>query len=176
MNANKTKPETGARQRILLLGKRGQVGHALSQVLGQAGEVMSADHDTCDLADESALRRLVRQIHPDIIVNAAAYTAVDNAESQPLLAHAVNAAAPGILGDEAARLGAWVIHYSTDYVFDGEKKGAYSEGDKENPQNTYGQTKWEGEKNLAASGARYVILRTSWVLGAHGSNFVKTIL
>jgi dTDP-4-dehydrorhamnose reductase len=111
-----------------------------------------------------------------VIVNPAAYTAVDKAESEPELAHAINAVAPGVLGEEAAKGNAWVVHYSTDYVFDGTKLGAYTEEDLSNPLSVYGRTKRDGEIALQASGARHVIFRTSWVVGAHGSNFAKTIL
>jgi dTDP-4-dehydrorhamnose reductase len=134
------------------------------------------DYSECDLVDASAICALVRSFKPDLIVNPAAYTAVDKAESEPDLAHAVNAVAPGVFGEEAAKLGAWVVHYSTDYVFDGTKPGAYTEDDLMNPQSVYGLTKRDGEIALQASGARHLILRTSWVVGAHGSNFAKTIL
>jgi dTDP-4-dehydrorhamnose reductase len=128
------------------------------------------------LAEVSAIRDLVRSFKPDVIVNPAAYTAVDKAESEPELAHAINTVAPGVLGEEAVKQGAWVVHYSTDYVFDGNKPGAYKEDDLTNPQSVYGRTKRDGEIALQQSGARYLIFRTSWVVGAHGSNFAKTIL
>jgi len=167
---------------ILITGKSGQVGFELQRALSTVGEVVALGHADCDLADEQALRRIVQQIRPDIIVNPAAYTAVDKAEKEADLAYAINARAPGVLGEEAVKLGAWVIHFSTDYVFDGEKSGAdaesasYQENDQTNPQNVYGQTKLDGELALAASGARHVIFRTSWVVGAHGANFAKTML
>jgi len=134
------------------------------------------DQPDCDMADGQAIRRLVRSIQPDIIINPAAYTAVDKAEAEPELAHAVNVVAPGVFGEEAAKLGAWVVHYSTDYVFDGMKAGAYTEDDATNPQSVYGRTKKDGEIALQQSGARSLIFRTSWVVGAHGKNFAKTIL
>jgi dTDP-4-dehydrorhamnose reductase len=128
------------------------------------------------LAEASAIRELVQSFKPDVIVNPAAYTAVDKAESEPELAHAINTVAPGVLGEEAAKQGAWVVHYSTDYVFDGIKPGAYTEDDLTNPQSVYGRTKRDGEIALQQSGARHLIFRTSWVVGAHGRNFARTIL
>jgi dTDP-4-dehydrorhamnose reductase len=162
--------------RILLTGKLGQVGFELQRALAPLGEIHAVDYADCDLADVSAISALVRSVKPDLIVNPAAYTAVDKAESDPTLAHAVNAVAPGVLGEEAAKLGAWVVHYSTDYVFDGIKQGAYTEADLTNPLSVYGRTKRDGEIALTESGTRYLIFRTSWVVGAHGSNFAKTIL
>jgi dTDP-4-dehydrorhamnose reductase len=162
--------------KILLTGKNGQVGFELQRALAPLGEICAVDQPECDLADGLAIRDLVRSLKPDVIVNPAAYTAVDKAESEVELAHAINTVAPGVLGEEAAKQGAWVVHYSTDYVFDGTKQGAYREEDLVNPQSTYGKTKSEGERVLRQSGARHLILRTSWVVGAHGSNFAKTIL
>ena len=162
--------------RILLTGKHGQVGFELQRALAPLGEVHAVDYGECDLVDASAICDLVRSFKPDLIVNPAAYTAVDKAESEPDLAHAVNAVAPGVFGEEAVKLGAWVVHYSTDYVFDGTKPGAYTEDDLTNPQSVYGRTKRGGEIALQESGARHLILRTSWVVGAHGRNFAKTIL
>ncbi|MGL5631242.1 MAG: dTDP-4-dehydrorhamnose reductase [Azovibrio sp.] len=162
--------------KILLTGKDGQVGFELQRTLACLGEVCAAGHEDCDLADEAALRQLVREVKPDVIVNPAAYTAVDKAESDLDLAHAVNARAPAILGEEALRLGAWVIHFSTDYVFEGTGQNAYTEQDVTNPQNAYGKTKREGELALQASGADHLIFRTSWVVGVHGGNFAKTML
>lgn len=162
--------------KILLTGKHGQVGFELQRALAPLGEIHTVDYADCDLAEASAISALVQSVKPDLIVNPAAYTAVDKAESETELAHAVNAVAPGILGEEAAKLGAWVVHYSTDYVFDGFKLGGYTEDDLTNPQGVYGRTKRDGEIALRESGARHVIFRTSWVVGAHGRNFVKTIL
>ncbi len=162
--------------RILLTGKHGQVGFELQRALAPVGEICAVDQPECDLSDAAAIRALVRAYKPDLIVNPAAYTAVDKAESELELAHAINAVAPGVLGEEAAKRNAWVVHYSTDYVFDGTKLGAYTEDDPTNPQSVYGRTKRDGEIALKASGARHVIFRTSWVVGAHGSNFAKTIL
>lgn len=162
--------------RILLTGKHGQVGFELQRALAPLGEIHAVDYAECDLADPAAISALVRSVRPDLIVNPAAYTAVDKAESEPQLAHAINAVAPGILGEEAAKLGAWVVHYSTDYVFDGAKLGAYTEDDPTNPQSVYGRTKRDGEITLQQSKVRSLIFRTSWVVGAHGNNFSKTIL
>lgn len=162
--------------KILLTGKHGQVGFELQRALAPLGEVVAVDHHECDLADVDAIRRLVAEVKPQIIVNPAAYTAVDKAESEPALAEAVNGVAPGVLGEAAARLGALVIHYSTDYVFDGAGQSAYTEADAPNPQSVYGKTKLAGERALQASGADHLIFRTSWVFGAHGGNFAKTML
>ncbi|MGB4069527.1 MAG: dTDP-4-dehydrorhamnose reductase [Nitrospira sp.] len=162
--------------RILLTGKHGQVGFELQRTLAPLGEIYAVGYAECDLADASALSALVRSVKPDLIVNAAAYTAVDKAESEPELVRSVNTEALGILGEEAVKLGAWVVHYSTDYVFDGTKLGAYTEDDLTNPLSVYGRTKRDGEIALQASGARHLIFRTSWMIGAHGRNFAKTIL
>jgi len=162
--------------KILLTGKQGQVGFELQRALAPLGDVYAVDYAECDLADPAAIRELIQSYSPDLIVNPAAYTAVDKAESEPDLAYAINAVAPGVFGEEAAKRGAWVVHYSTDYVFDGAKAGAYTESDVVNPQSVYGCTKLEGEIALQRSGARHLIFRTSWVVGAHGGNFAKTIL
>jgi dTDP-4-dehydrorhamnose reductase len=162
--------------KILLTGKNGQLGFELQRALAPLGEVVAVGTQDCNLADADALRALVRRVAPDVIVNPAAYTAVDKAESDEATARAVNAAAPAILGEEGAKLGALVIHYSTDYVFDGTKQGAYRESDAPAPQSVYGRTKLEGEQGLAAANPRHLILRTSWVVGAHGGNFAKTML
>ncbi|MCY1669357.1 dTDP-4-dehydrorhamnose reductase [Rhizobium sp. SL86] len=162
--------------RLLLTGKNGQVGFELQRALAPLGEVAALDRTVCDLEDEASVRDAVRQFKPDVIVNPAAYTAVDRAESEEGRAHAINACAPAILGEEAARLGALVVHYSTDYVFDGKADGYYRETDATGPQGIYGKTKLAGEEALAATGARHVIFRTSWVFGAHGANFAKTML
>lgn len=162
--------------KILLTGKHGQVGFELWRTLAILGEVCAVDQSECDLTNVSAIRGLVRSFKPNVIVNPAAYTAVDKAETDFLQAQATNAVAPGILGEEAAKLGAWVVHYSTDYVFDGTKLGAYTEDDLTNPLGVYGRTKRDGEIALRESGVRHLIFRTSWVVGAHGNNFAKTIL
>lgn len=162
--------------KLLLTGKNGQVGFELQRALAPLGEVVAVDQAECDLANPDAIRQLVDDVRPDVIVNPAAYTAVDKAETEQELAHAINARAPGIFGELAKESGALVIHYSTDYVFDGKKAGAYCESDAPNPQSVYGKTKLEGEQALLASGASTLIFRTSWVVGAHGNNFAKTIL
>ena len=162
--------------KILLTGANGQVGFELQRTLAPLGTLRALDHAQCDLANVDALRRVIREAAPDIIVNAAAYTAVDKAQGDPGLATAVNGMAPGILGEEAVRLNALVVHYSTDYVFDGRKATPYAETDVPNPQSVYGASKWAGEQALRDSGARHLTLRTSWVYGAHGGNFAKTIL
>ena len=162
--------------KILLLGKNGQVGHELDKVLGSLGEVVSVGRPECDMSDETALRALIKTVNPEVVVNAAAYTAVDKAESENSLAYAINDRAVGILGSEAASIGALVVHYSTDYVFDGEKVGKYKENDRTNPLGVYGASKLAGEIALAKSGAKHLIFRTSWVMGVHGNNFLKTML
>lgn len=162
--------------KILLTGKNGQVGFELRRSLGVLGEVIAVDLAECDLSSEVAIRNLCQQVRPDVIVNPAAYTAVDKAESERELAFAVNAVAPGIFASEAERLGALLVHYSTDYVFDGEKQGAYQEDDPTNPQSVYGASKLAGEQAIRESTARHLIFRTSWVVGAHGGNFAKTML
>nr|WP_228384599.1 dTDP-4-dehydrorhamnose reductase [Rhodocyclus gracilis] len=160
----------------MLLGKDGQVGWQLQRSLAPLGRVMALGRGECDLADADALLRTVRALRPAIIVNAAAYTAVDQAEREPELAQRINATAPGILADEARSLGALLVHYSTDYVFDGSKAAPWVESDTPNPLSVYGQSKHDGERAIAASGARALIFRTSWVFGARGKNFVKTVL
>lgn len=161
---------------ILLAGKDGQVGWELQRTLAPLGTVVAMGRDSLDLADADNIRRVVREVAPHLIVNAAAYTAVDRAESEPELAMTINGVAPGILADEAQRLGAGLIHYSTDYVFDGAKQGAYTEEDEPNPCNVYGKSKLAGERAIQASGSEHLILRTSWVYGLRGSNFLLTML
>lgn len=162
--------------RILLTGKNGQVGFELQRALAPLGEVFGVDQADCDLTDADAIRRLVRQVQPGIIVNPAAYTAVDKAESDARTAFAVNETATAVLGEEALARSIPLVHYSTDYVFDGTKTGAYREDDVPNPQSVYGKSKWAGEQALLRMGVDCLIFRTSWVLGAHGSNFAKTML
>lgn len=161
---------------ILLIGAQGQVGWELARRLPDLGQVTATDRATLDLASPDAIRRVVRDARPEVIVNAAAHTAVDKAESEPELAMQVNAAAPGILAEEALRSGSLLVHYSTDYVFDGEKPGAYVETDPPNPVSVYGRSKLAGERAIAASGCRHLILRTCWVYGPRGRNFLLTIL
>jgi dTDP-4-dehydrorhamnose reductase len=162
--------------KLLLTGSNGQVGFELQRSLAVMGVVIAIDAAECDLADEVAIRRVVRDIRPDVIINPAAYTAVDKAEREPALAQAINARAPFVLAEEAQALGALLVHYSTDYVFDGTKPGVYKESDLTNPASVYGVTKLAGEQAVAANCTRHLILRTSWVVGAHGGNFAKTML
>lgn len=161
---------------ILLLGKDGQVGWQLQRSLAPHGAVVACGRGECDMSDLDQLRSLVRQIKPKVIVNAAAYTAVDRAESEPMLAARINAEAPAVLAAEAVQLDALLIHYSTDYVYDGKKATPYIESDPTAPQSVYGRTKLAGEEAIRAAGGRSLIFRTSWVFGARGENFVKTIL
>jgi dTDP-4-dehydrorhamnose reductase len=161
--------------KILVTGANGQVGWELVRTLSTLGEVVALDRVGADLSNPESLRATVRDIAPRLIVNAAAYTAVDRAESEPDLARRINAEAPGVLAQEAKRAGAWLIHYSTDYVFDGAKAGAYVETDAPNPGNVYGATKRAGEQAIAAAGCRHLILRTSWVYGLRGGNFLLTM-
>ena len=163
-------------QNILVLGKNGQVGQALQDVLSTKVNLHAFDSRDADLTNERQLRQLIQDIKPAVIVNAAAYTAVDRAESDEVMAFKVNARGPKILGEEATTMGAAVIHFSSDYVFDGTKEGAYVEMDKTNPLSVYAASKLEGEKLLIKACDRSVILRTSWVVSHHGSNFLKTML
>ncbi|MDP1734534.1 MAG: dTDP-4-dehydrorhamnose reductase [Sulfuritalea sp.] len=162
--------------RILLTGCAGQLGRELKRSLAGLGEVIACDRQEFDFADPDALRNAVRDAAPTVIVNAAAHTAVDKAEAEPELAMAINAVAPGILAEEARRMGALLIHYSTDYVFDGTKPAPYTEDDSPAPLSAYGRSKRQGELAIAATGARHLIFRTSWVYGLHGTNFMKTML
>lgn len=162
--------------RYLILGSNGQLGTALQPVLQREGSVVALDRSACDLSDPSSIRAAVRAAHPDVILNAAAYTAVDRAESEPELAMRINGQAPAILAEEARSRGALLVHYSTDYVFDGTKTTAWLEGDPVNPLNVYGATKLEGERNVQSVGGRFLIFRTSWVFSPHGNNFLRTML
>lgn len=164
-----------SRPRILVTGARGQVGWELRRTLACLGEVTALDSRALDLSDTDAVRRTVRELAPAVIVNAAAHTAVDKAESEPDRAHAINAVAPGALAEEAARLDALVVHYSTDYVFDGTGEAPWHEDDACGPLNVYGASKLAGEAAIQASGCRHLIFRTSWVYGARGSNFLLTM-
>ncbi len=161
--------------RILLVGKTGQVGRELIRALPAVGDIVGTDRAQLDLADFQAIRRVIREARADVIVNAAAYTAVDRAEREPELAMTVNGGAPGVIAEEAKRLGALLVHYSTDYVFDGNKTTPYAEEDPTGPLNVYGSSKLSGEAAIRSSGCRYLILRTSWIYGPHGSNFFLTI-
>ncbi|RIX41492.1 MAG: dTDP-4-dehydrorhamnose reductase [Rhodocyclales bacterium GT-UBC] len=162
--------------RILLLGKDGQVGWQLQRSLAPHGEVIACGRAECDLSDLDQLRGVVRKTAPSVIVNATAYTAVDKAESEVDLAYRINAEAPAVLAEESVRSGALFVHYSTDYVYDGLKAEPYVESDPTAPQSVYGKSKLAGEEAIRAAGGRSLIFRTSWVFGARGGNFVKTIL
>lgn len=162
--------------KLLVVGHLGQVGVELQRTLASLGELSLADKESLDLAQPATIRELIHRTRPDVLVNAAAYTAVDRAESEPELAHAINGIAPGVLAEEAARCGALLIHYSTDYVFDGSKPSPWLESDAPNPINVYGASKLAGERAIAAVGGRNYVFRTSWVYAVHGANFVRTIL
>ena len=167
--------------KILLLGKNGQVGWELQRALAPLGEVVALDFDSpgplsADFSKPESLAATVRAVAPQIIVNAAAHTAVDKAESEPDLARALNATSPAVLAREAAACGAWLLHYSTDYVFDGSGDVPWGEDSPTGPLNVYGATKLEGEEAIRASGCQHLILRTSWVYSARGGNFAKTML
>ena len=166
--------------RILLFGKGGQVGWELQRSLAPLGELVALDFDSIDYCGDftnlSGLAETVRTLRPDVIVNAGAHTAVDNAESEPDLVRTLNALAPGALAKEAESLGAWLVHYSTDYVFDGSGSTPWLEADTPAPLNVYGRTKLEAEQLILASGCKHLIFRTSWVYGARGGNFAKTML
>ncbi|MBI3901609.1 MAG: dTDP-4-dehydrorhamnose reductase [Nitrosomonadales bacterium] len=161
---------------ILLLGKDGQVGWELQRALSPFGHMVVPEIGECDLANPDQLRSVIRATKPALIVNAAAYTAVDKAESDADVARAVNAVAPGIMAEEARKLDAWLVHYSTDYVFDGSKAGAYIEEDVPVPLSVYGATKLQGEQAILETGCRHLIFRTSWVFAARGGNFARTML
>ena len=160
---------------ILLTGAAGQLGFELARLLTAHGEVEALDRAALDLADADAVAAAVRRVGPQIIVNAAGYTAVDRAESEPALADAINARAPAVLAEEAKRLDALLIHYSTDYVFDGNSREPYREEDQAKPLNVYGRSKLAGERAITAAGAAHLILRTSWIYGLHGQNFLLTM-
>lgn len=159
-----------------MIGKNGQVGWELQRTCAPLGEITALDYQDLDLADASALRNVVRELRPDVILNSAAYTNVDKAESEPELARAINAIAPGVLAEEAKKIGAVLVHWSTDYVFDGTKGKPYVEEDPTNPLNVYGATKLEGEKLVAAAGGVHIIFRTSWVYSMRAGGFVTKVL
>lgn len=167
--------------KILLLGKNGQVGWELQRSLAPLGELIALDRagedGLCgDLTDLEGLRRTISIAKPNIIINAAAYTAVDNAENDKVNTNIVNAQAPRVLAEEAQKIGAWLVHYSTDYVFDGSGNDAWEEKDESNPLSEYGRSKLAGEQAIENSGCKYLIFRTSWVFGSRGKNFAKTLL
>jgi dTDP-4-dehydrorhamnose reductase len=161
---------------ILLIGTNGQVGRELNRMLPRIGDVTPLDRQRLDLTRPEEIRRAIRTFHPAFIVNAAAYTAVDKAESEESVARAINTEAPAVMADEAKKIGASLIHFSTDYVFDGLKTSPYDEDDPANPQNVYGRTKLEGEQAIQASDAAHLIFRTAWVYATEGRNFLLTIL
>jgi dTDP-4-dehydrorhamnose reductase len=162
--------------KILLTGKTGQVGYQLERSLQGLGEVVALNSSQMNLAELDQVREVIRRVKPDLIVNPAAYTAVDLAEREPDVAMRINGDAPGVMAEEAKSLGAAMIHYSTDYVFDGSKQGAYTEDDSPNPVNVYGSSKLAGERAVLAAGIPHLILRTSWVYGMHGKNFLRTVM
>jgi dTDP-4-dehydrorhamnose reductase len=162
--------------RVLILGAAGQVGVELQRSFAGFGSVVAVDREALDLADPDETCALIRREKPDVILNAAAYTAVDRAESEPEVAMAINGHAPRTLAEEAQRANALLVHYSTDYVFDGTKREPWLETDKPNPLSTYGTSKLAGERAIQGVGGRYLIFRTSWVYGPHGRNFLQTML
>ncbi|MDP2370748.1 dTDP-4-dehydrorhamnose reductase [Rhodoferax sp.] len=166
--------------KILLFGKGGQLGWELQRSLAPLGELVALDFDSTELCGDftnpSGLAETVRTVRPDVIVNAAAHTAVDKAQSEPELVRTINALAPAVLAQQAAALGAWLVHYSTDYVFDGSGERPWREHDATGPLNIYGLTKLEGEQAIALSAAKHLVFRTSWVYAARGGNFAKTML
>ncbi|WP_236177210.1 dTDP-4-dehydrorhamnose reductase [Pseudomonas qingdaonensis] len=161
--------------KILITGRNGQLAQALKQRLAGLGQVHVLGREQLDLAEPERIRQVVRELSPDLLVNAAAYTAVDQAENEPALAFAINATAPGVLAEEAARLGVPLLHYSTDYVFDGSKATPYTEDDAPNPLSVYGRSKLAGEQAIHAVGGAHLTLRTSWVYSLHGRNFLLTM-
>src|SRR5712671_3437772 len=161
---------------IFLTGKNGQVGAELLHLLPQVGEVVALGHNQLDLSNPTDIRRTIREVRPQLIVNAAAYTAVDQAETDETTARAVNAEAPGLMAEEAKKIGAVLVHYSTDYVFDGAKRIPYDETDSANPMSIYGKTKFAGEEAIRNSGVPHLIFRTAWVYSTRGRNFLLTIL
>jgi dTDP-4-dehydrorhamnose reductase len=171
-----TRLNTRKQETILLTGVSGQVGFELARSLQGLGRVVALDRNHLDLGDLDQVRRVVREVKPTLIVNPAAYTATDKAETDAAACMRANAEAPGLLAEEASRSGAALVHYSSDYVFDGTKDGAYVEDDPTNPQNVYGRSKLSGEQAIAASGCNHLIFRTSWVYGMRGKNFLLTML
>jgi dTDP-4-dehydrorhamnose reductase len=161
--------------RALVIGKNGQVGWELRRILGPIAQVVALDYPEIDFSREEALRQCVREVRPTVILNAAAYTAVDKAETEEPLCRQINATAPRILAEEAKRAKALLVHYSTDYVYDGIKAGAYVETDAANPASVYGRTKWAGDQAVMSAGCDYLIFRLCWVYGARGKNFLLTI-
>lgn len=162
--------------KFLITGAKGQVGHCLTQQLTGKAEILAVDRDELDITDQSAVKKIVETFKPDVIINAAAHTAVDRAESEVELSEAINVKGPQYLAEAANEIGAVILHISTDYVFEGTGTGEYKEDDQTNPQGVYGRTKLEGEIAVQQANSRSIILRTAWVFGEHGHNFVKTML
>ena len=162
--------------KILLFGKNGQVGWEINRSLQPLGEVVALGRDDADFSDPESLRYIINNIKPDVIVNAVAYTAVDKAENEEDLATTINGTAPGVLAEEASKINALLVHYSTDYIFDGTSNRPYLESDAPNPINAYGRSKLAGERAIQSSGCDFIILRTSWVYASRGSNFLQTII
>jgi len=162
--------------RILLIGKNGQVGRELNRIFADTSELRALGREELDLTEPACVRKAIREFRPNVIVNAAAYTAVDRAESEEVLARSINADAPAAMAEEATRIGAALVHYSTDYVFDGSKNTPYAENDPTNPLSVYGRTKLAGEDAICQIGGRYLIFRTEWVYATQGKNFLLTIL
>src|SRR5271170_7033543 len=163
-------------RKILLTGKNGQLGDDLQHVLSRLGNVVATDRQQLDLSRPAEIRKLIHDVHPALIVNAAAYTAVDQAEKDEAAARAINSDAPAVIAEEAKKIGAALVHYSTDYVFDGTKRTPYSEDDPTNPISAYGRTKLAGEEAIRAAGIPHLIFRTAWVYATSGKNFLLTIL
>lgn len=162
--------------KFLITGAKGQVGHCLTQQLTGKAEILAVDRDELDITNQSAVKKIVETFKPDVIINAAAHTAVDRAESEVELSEAINVKGPQYLAEAANEIGAVILHISTDYVFEGSGSGEYKEDDQTNPQGVYGRTKLEGEIAVQQANPRSIILRTAWVFGEHGHNFVKTML
>ena len=162
--------------KFLITGARGQVGYCLTQQLQGKHDILAVDRDELDITDQSAVQQAVEKFHPDVIINAAAHPAVDRAETEIELSESINVKGPQYLAEAANSVGAVILHISTDYVFDGQRSGKYKESDTTDPQGVYGRTKLEGERAVAAANDKFIVLRTAWVFGEHGNNFVKTML
>ena len=162
--------------KFLITGAKGQVGYCLTQQLQGKHEILAVDRDELDITDQSAVKNAVENFRPDVIINAAAHTAVDRAETEVELSEAINVKGPQYLAEAAKNVGAAILHISTDYVFDGQREGKYKETDATDPQGVYGKTKLEGEQAVAKANDKFIVLRTAWVFGEHGNNFVKTML
>lgn len=162
--------------KFLITGAKGQVGYCLAQQLQGKHEILAVDRDELDITDQSAVKNAVENFCPDVIINAAAHTAVDRAETEVELSEAINVKGPQYLAEAAKNVGAAILHISTDYVFDGQREGKYKETDATDPQGVYGKTKLEGEQAVAKANDKFIVLRTAWVFGEHGNNFVKTML